>query len=58
MQESEWQELDFNDLEDDEQFEKKKSKKINRRKWREIEAFKEQKRMQQELASYEDYVMH
>jgi hypothetical protein len=44
MKDSQWQELDFSDFEDEEQFEKKKNKVHKKRKWREIEAYKEQQR--------------
>lgn len=44
MQNDNWQDfdLDFDELE--ERNEKKKSKKIHKRKWREIESFKERQR--------------
>jgi hypothetical protein len=44
MKDSQWQELDFSEFEDEEQFEKKKNKIQKKRKWREIEAYKEQQR--------------
>lgn len=44
MKDNQWQELDFSEFEDDEQFEKKKNKVQKKRKWREIEAFKERQR--------------
>lgn len=37
---------------------KKKNTKQSRRRWREIEALKEQKKMQRELASYDIDAMH
>jgi len=44
MQNDNWQDfdLDFNEL--DEEHQKKKSKRVHKRKWREIEAFKEKQR--------------
>lgn len=44
MQNDNWQEfdLDFDELE--ESHEKKKNKKIHKRKWREIESFKDRQR--------------
>ena len=44
MKDSQWHELDFSEFEDEEQFEKKKNKIQKKRKWREIEAYKEQQR--------------
>lgn len=44
MKDSQWQELDFSDFEEEDQFERKRSKKQYKRKWREIEAYKEQER--------------
>ncbi|MGB2738977.1 MAG: DUF3545 family protein [Cognaticolwellia sp.] len=58
MQSKEWQEDDFNNIDDYFDYHKKKNTKQSKRKWREIEAFKEQKRMQREIASYDSYVMH
>ena len=42
MQNDTWQEFDFDEFEESQ--EKKKSKKLHKRKWREIEAFKEKQR--------------
>lgn len=44
MKDSQWQELDFSEFEGEENLEKKKNKTHKKRKWREIEAFKEQQR--------------
>ncbi|AZQ84160.1 DUF3545 family protein [Colwellia sp. Arc7-635] len=58
MQPKEWQEENYNDIDDYFDSQKKKNSKQSKRKWREIEAFKEQKRMQREIAAFDDYVMH
>tara|TARA_R110000744_G_scaffold308704_1_gene416745 strand:- start:8153 stop:8329 length:177 start_codon:yes stop_codon:yes gene_type:complete len=58
MQAKNWQEENLNDIEEYFDYQKKKNSKKAKRKWREIEAFKEQKRMQREMASYDSYVMH
>jgi len=42
MQNNTWQEFDFEEFEGS--LEKKKTKKLNKRKWREIEEFKERQR--------------
>lgn len=55
MQDNQWQELDFSEFEEHEQFEKKKSKKQNKRKWREIEAYKEQQRVNKETDYSDKY---
>ena len=58
MQTKKWPEenvYDFDDYFDNQQ---RKNNKQSKRKWREIEAFKEQRRMQQEMQSYDDYLMH
>jgi len=55
MQDEQWQELDGSDFDDDVEFEKKKSKKQNKRKWREIEDYKEQQREKRELDFSENY---
>jgi hypothetical protein len=49
MQDEQWQELDFSDFEEDTEFEKKKSKRQSKRKWREIEAYKDERRVKREL---------
>ncbi|WP_143323544.1 DUF3545 family protein [Cognaticolwellia aestuarii] len=58
MQAKDWPEENVNDLDDYFDNQKRKSNKQSKRKWREIEAFKEQKRMQREMESYDDYLMH
>ena len=58
MQTKEWQEADYSDLDDALDFQKKKNTKQSKRKWREIEAFKEQKRMQREMASFDSSCWH
>lgn len=55
MQYNNWKELDFNDIEDQVEYEKKKSKKQSKRKWREIEAFKDQQRERREMELNESY---
>ena len=50
MQPNEWQDEENTEIDDSFDFQKKKNTKQAKRKWREIEAFKEQKRMQRELA--------
>ncbi|MFT6920315.1 MAG: hypothetical protein ACJA2G_002964 [Cognaticolwellia sp.] len=58
MQSKEWQEENLNDIDAYFDNQKKKNSKQVKRKWQEIEAFKEKKRMQREMASYDDYVTH
>ncbi|MBA6290767.1 DUF3545 family protein [Colwellia sp. MB3u-70] len=58
MQSKEWQEENLNDIDAYFDNQKKKSSKQAKRKWQEIEAFKEEKRMQREMASYDDYITH
>jgi len=58
MQSEEWQEENLNDIDAYFDNQKKKSSKQAKRKWQEIEAFKEEKRMQREMASYDDYITH
>jgi hypothetical protein len=58
MQSKEWQEENLNDIDAYFDNQKKKNSKQAKRKWQEIEAFKEEKRMQREMASYDDYVTH
>jgi ribosomal protein S4 len=55
MQNEQWQELDLTEFEDDVEFEKKKGKKQNKRKWREIEDYKEQQREKRELDFSDNY---
>ncbi|MBA6391486.1 DUF3545 family protein [Colwellia sp. BRX10-3] len=57
MQTKEWQEKDLNDIDDYFDYQQIKNKQQAKRKWREIEALKEQKRMQREIASYDSYAM-
>ncbi|MFT6195248.1 MAG: hypothetical protein ACJASU_002160 [Cognaticolwellia sp.] len=58
MQSKEWQEENLNDVDAYFDNQKKKKNKQAKRKWQEIEAFKEEKRMQREMASYDDYITH
>ncbi|MBA6225052.1 MULTISPECIES: DUF3545 family protein [unclassified Colwellia] len=58
MQSKEWQEENLNDIDAYFDNQKKKNSKQAKRKWQEIEAFKEKQRMQREMASYDDYVTH
>ena len=58
MQPKEWQEENLNDIDADFDNQNKKNSKQAKRKWQEIEAFKEEKRMQREMASYDDYVTY
>jgi len=58
MQSKEWHEENLNDIDDYFDAQKKKNSKQSKRKWREIEAFKEQKRMQREIEDYDSYAMH
>ena len=51
MQAKDWPEENVNDLDDYFDNQKRKSNKQSKRKWREIEAFKEQKRMQRKIAT-------
>jgi hypothetical protein len=55
MQDNQWQELDFSEFEDLEQIEKRKNKRQSKRKWREIEAYKEQQRVEKETDFSEKY---
>ncbi|WP_223270384.1 DUF3545 family protein [Colwellia sp. C1TZA3] len=55
MQPKEWQEENLNDIDDYFEHQKKKNSKQAKRKWQEIEAFKEKKSMQREMVSYDDY---
>ncbi|MGL1959564.1 MAG: DUF3545 family protein [Colwellia sp.] len=55
MKNNNWQELDFSEFEEQEQYDKKKNQKLNKRKWREIEALKEQHRERKEMASFDLY---
>ena len=55
MQDNEWQEFDFSEFEDQQEFVKKNAKKQNKRKWREIEAYKEQLRVKKEIGFCELY---
>jgi hypothetical protein len=50
-----WQIEDFDEFEEGSDIQKKKVNKQKKRKWREIEAYKDRKRERQELASY-DYL--
>lgn len=52
-----WQIEDFDDFEEQSELQKKKVNKQNKRKWREIEAYKDRRREQLELASYDCYSM-
>lgn len=52
-----WQIEEFDEFEDQIETQKKKAIKQNKRKWREIEAYKDRKREQRELASYDCYSM-
>ncbi|UUO21930.1 DUF3545 family protein [Colwellia sp. M166] len=58
MQTKKWPEENVNDFDDYFDNQQRKNNKQSKRKWREIEAFKEQRRMQQEMQSYDDYLMH
>jgi len=55
MKNEQWQELDFSDFDEQDEFEKKKNKKLNKRKWREIEAFKERQLEKRETDYSENY---
>lgn len=57
MQQINWQE-EFDEFEQQFNFDKKKSSKQVKRKWREIEAFKDRRREQRELASYDSYLLN
>jgi hypothetical protein len=52
-----WQEVDVLDDEDDEliRADKKAQSKQKKRKWREIEAIKEQRRLRRDIANFEQY---
>ena len=52
-----WDEAEFDEQASGEmvEFEQKKNIKQRKRKWREIEQFKEQQRMRKEMLVYEDY---
>lgn len=52
-----WQEADVLDDEDDEltRPEKKAQSKLKKRKWREIEAIKDQRRLRRDIANFEQY---
>ncbi|MFQ3312602.1 MAG: hypothetical protein ACI9VO_000534 [Colwellia sp.] len=52
-----WQEVDVLDDEDDEliRADKKGQSKQKKRKWREIEAIKEQRRLRRDIANFEQY---
>jgi len=52
-----WQIEDFEEFEEQIDNQKKKVNKQGKRKWREIEAYKDRKREQKELASYDCYSM-
>jgi plasmid stabilization system protein ParE len=58
MQTKEWQEKGLNDIDDYFDYQQINNKQQAKRKWREIEALKEHKRMQREIASYDSYAMH
>jgi hypothetical protein len=58
MQTKEWQEKDLNDIDDYSDYQQVKNKQQAKSKWREIEALKEKKRMQREIAYYDSYAMH
>ena len=58
MQFKQYKEENQDELDDDVEYQHKKNSKQVKRKWREIEALKEQKRAQREIASYDDYVTH
>jgi hypothetical protein len=52
-----WQEVDVLDDEDDEliRADKKGQSKQKKRKWREIEAIKEQRRLRRDIANFDQY---
>ncbi len=52
MNDSFWHDTDMSDFDELPIIEKKRHKKQSKRKWREIEALKEQRREQKEVASY------
>ena len=58
MQSKEWLEDSYNDTDEHTEYQLKKNSKQAKRKWREIEALKEQKRIQREIAFYDSYTMH
>lgn len=55
MKNTEWKYFDDVDLEDIEYVEKKKTKKLAKRKWREIENFKEKQRLTRDLEGLHTY---
>lgn len=55
MKDTEWKYVDEVDLENIEYVEQKKSKKQAKRKWREIENFKEQQRLIRDLEGLHTY---
>jgi hypothetical protein len=58
MKNNKRQAFEFNEFEELALFEKKKHKKQNKRKWREIETLKMQHREQKEIAYYDNnYLM-
>ncbi|WP_440874068.1 DUF3545 family protein [Thalassotalea sp. PLHSN55] len=56
MQDTNWEkELEFDELDEQSFNAKKRNAKQRKRKWREIEAFKEQQRIHKEMELYDSY---
>jgi len=58
MRSKQWPEENLNDIDDYFDYQKKKNSKPSKGKWREIEAFKEQKKLQREIESYDASTKH
>lgn len=57
MTTNEWNFFDDIGLEETEYVEPKKSSKNSKRKWREIENYKEQRQLSKDLESYTNYIL-
>ncbi len=57
MKDKYWQIEEFDEFDDQLETQKKKANKQNTRKWREIEAYKDRRREQRELAYFDSFAI-